>query len=286
MQAVANLYTAEYTASTPVRRHFRFAILEDPDPGPKTQSHDTLLVKAVYSGLTGRRVKDVHLQDIRSISWIRFLVYFSYIISIAFFITSIAITVFGIQTATFCQVAIYFCIGFLVAGRVTIQLFLVERAHIANLDYLRRRDDPMWRITTALLALFAIFLTTWACLNPVAYIANKDGLCRKGIPAEVVAPLEVYEFVSNTLLTGVFVVMLRRTRRCELFPSVPERFTIFGNAIKSHIFKSSTPRQDTDVEMVEIGPVSATVILPPSTQPCNLRGLVFRSLIGTLLILG
>ncbi|KAI4836209.1 hypothetical protein E4T45_09862 [Aureobasidium sp. EXF-8846] len=80
--------------------------------------------------------------------------------------------------------------------------------------------------------------------------------------------------------------MLRRTRRCELFPSVPERFTIFGNVFKSHIFNTSTPRQGTDVEMVEIGPASATAILPPSTQPCKLRGLVFRSLIGTLLILG
>jgi hypothetical protein len=246
---------------------------------------------------TGRRIKEVRWQTINKVSYIRCLVYSSYILSIAFFITSLIISGIGIHTAAFCQTTINFCIGFLMSGRFTIQLFLVERAHIANLDYLRRRDDPMWLISTSLVLAFGTFVTLWAYLNPVAYIANSDGLCRKGIPPEVVAPLEVYECVSYILLTGVFVVMLRRTRQTELFPRVPQRFTTFGKALKRLVdvlnpaaakkvmVKNSAMTKKTVVETVELGD-EPVIVLPASTQPCKLRGLVYKSLIGTVLILG
>jgi hypothetical protein len=236
----------------------------------------------------GRRVKEVRWQSIRHISWIRFLVYASYIVSIAFFITAISISGVGIHTEGFCRTAIYFCIGFLFTGRLTTQLFLIERAHIANLDYLRRRDDPIWLLSTASVGFFATFLLIWMFLNPVAYIANNDGRCRKGLPPEVVAPLEVYEIVTYIVLTGVFIMILRRTRRTELFPSVPERFVTFGKALNrlSHVGRPSSMRKNNDIELVEVESTSHGVILPASTRPCELRGVAHKSLIGTFLILG
>jgi len=278
-----------------------FAIFEDDKPGPRAhQNHkDTLIVTAIYSSLTclpllltcylfWRRVRDVRWQTIRYISWIRFLVYASYIVSIAFFITAISISGVGIRTNGFCRTAIYFCIGFLFMGRLTTQLFLIERAHVANLDYLRRRDDPIWLLSTASVGFFATFLLIWMFLNPVAYIANSDGRCRKGLPREVVAPLEVYEIVTYIVLTGVFIMILRRTRRTELFPSVPERFVTFGKALNrlSHVGRPGSMRKNNDVELVEVDPTSHGVILPASTRPCELRGVAYKSLIGTFLILG
>lgn len=126
-------------------------------------------------------------------------------------------------------------------------------------------------------------------LNPVAYMANNDGRCRKGLPREVVAPLEVYEIVTYIVLTGVFIMILRRTRRTELFPSVPERFITFGKALNriNHVGRpSSSTNKNADVELVEVDTTSDVVVLPASTRPCRIRGLAHKSLIGTFLILG
>ncbi|KAG9530567.1 hypothetical protein KCU93_g2592, partial [Aureobasidium melanogenum] len=280
------------------RRHL-FAIFEDDHPGPRAHQHDNVPGRAIYSAVSflplvltcylfWRRVKEVRWHTIRHISWIRFLVYASYIVSIAFFITSISISGVGIQTSGFCRTAIYFCIGFLFVGRLTTQLFLIERAHIANLDYLRRRDDPIWILSTACVGVFATFLFIWAYLNPVAYIANNDGKCRKGIPPVVVAPLEIYEFVTYAVLTGVFIVMLRRTRRTELFPAVPERFVTFGKTLNrlSHTAKPGSIKKGVDTHAVEVDSTASGIVLPASTRPSKLRGLAYKSLIGTILILG
>ncbi|KAI4716767.1 hypothetical protein E4T48_07067 [Aureobasidium sp. EXF-10727] len=281
-----------------LRRHL-FAVFEDDQPGPRAHQHSSVLGRAIYSALSclplaltcymfWRRVKEVRWHTIRHISWIRFLVYASYIVSIAFFITSISISGVGIHTGGFCRTAIYFCIAFLFVGRLTTQLFLIERAHIANLDYLRRRDDPIWILSTACVGVFATFLLVWAFLNPVAYIANNDGRCRKGIPPEVVAPLEIYEVITYVLLTGVFIVMLRRTRRTELFPPVPERFVTFGKALNrlSHAARPGSIKKSLEAQEVEVDSAASGIVLPPSTKPCKLRGLALKSLIGTILILG
>lgn len=299
-----------------LRRHL-FAIFEDDQPRPRAHQHNTVPGRAIYSALScfplvltcylfckytlgtsclayipnilpGRRVKEVRWHTIRHISWIRFLVYASYIVSIAFFITSISISGVGIQTGGFCRTAIYFCIGFLFIGRLTTQLFLIERAHIANLDYLRRRDDPIWILSTACVGIFASFLLIWAFLNPVAYIANNDGRCRKGIPPAVVAPLEIYEVVTYVVLTGVFIMMLRRTRRTELFPPVPERFVTFGKKLNrlSHVARPGSIKKGVDTHAVEFDSTASGIVLPASTRPCKLRGLAYKSLIGTILILG
>ncbi|KAI4737891.1 hypothetical protein E4T50_11616 [Aureobasidium sp. EXF-12298] len=276
-----------------------FAIFEDDQPGPKVPQQSSLPGIAIYSSLSclpllltcylfWRRVKEVRWQSIRHISWIRFLVYASYIVSIAFFITAISISGVGIHTSGFCKTAIYFCIGFLFTGRLTTQLFLIERAHIANLDYLRRRDDPIWILSTASVGIFATFLLIWMFLNPVAYMANNDGRCRKGLPREVVAPLEVYEIVTYIVLTAVFIMILRRTRRTELFPSVPERFVTFGKALNriSHIGRPGSSKKIADAELVEVDSTAIGIVLPASTRPCRIRGLAHKSLIGTFLILG
>ncbi|KAK6008435.1 hypothetical protein QM012_000338 [Aureobasidium pullulans] len=281
-----------------LRRHL-FAILEDDHPGPRAHQHNTIPGRAIYSALSflplvltcylfWRRVKEVRWHTIRHISWIRFLVYASYIVSIAFFITSISISGVGIETGGFCRTAIYFCIAFLFTGRLTTQLFLIERAHIANLDYLRRRDDPIWILSTACVGVFATFLLIWAFLNPIAYIANNDGRCRKGIPPAVVAPLEIYEAVTYAVLTGVFIIMLRRTRRTELFPSVPERFVTFGKTLNrlSHVGRPGSVKKGAGVDVVEVDSTLSGIVLPASTRPCKLRGLALKSLIGTILILG
>ncbi|CAC9885648.1 unnamed protein product [Aureobasidium pullulans] len=229
-----------------IRRRL-FAIFDDDNPDPVSHHFGSVLGRALYSGLT---------------------------------ILPLLLTCY--------LFSIYFCIAFLFVGRLTTQWFLIERAHIANLDYLRRRDDPIWILSTVCVGVFATFLFVWAFLNPVAYIANSDGRCRKGIPPEVVAPLEIYESITYIMLTGVFVVMLRRTRQCELFPSVPERFTTFSRKLSrfSHVTRPGSAKKSADIEEVEIDTFSSAIILPASTRPCKLRGLAYKSLIGTILILG
>jgi hypothetical protein len=51
MPALGGFGAAVGAMVVPVRRHFLYAILEDPKHGPKTEASNTVLAKALYSGL-------------------------------------------------------------------------------------------------------------------------------------------------------------------------------------------------------------------------------------------
>lgn len=155
-------------------------------------------------------------------SYIRGLLLVSYVLAITFMVTALTFTGVGIPTLTDCRSAIYICIFFLFASKATLQLFLVERAHVANINYLRRRDDPVWLAAMAVLGTAGVAVMGWTYANPVAFIAESDGMCRKGLPPKVVVPVQVLDTVCNMVLTGLFIAMLKRTKGCEPFDARDE----------------------------------------------------------------
>lgn len=181
----------------------------------------------------------------------------SYIIAIVFSLSSFALVVHGIKTLELCRNSIYICIGFLFAGKIAMQLFLIERAHVANVNYLRRRDDPFWWISMGVTAIAVVGLTVWTYINPVYFMSPKDGRCRKGLPPNVVAPLQAYEITLNIILTIVFVRMLQRSKQQALFAKRPQAYNDVNSTVRSAVSKvkglagSKTASKNTKEEEIE-----------------------------------
>lgn len=275
---------------------FLFCTSRSPSQISSTLSFDNFLYPDEDSNtLTAdRRLRRSRLKDLLNINYIRTLVYANYIIGIVFCTTALIITCVGIHDFTDCRNAIYVCIGFLVASKALMQLFLAERAHVANINYVRRRDDPVWLFSVAAIVVLGLPVTVWTFLSPVVYIGKLDGRCRKGLPPKVVAPIQVCEILLNTILTIMFITILRRTRRCELFPTElihePRRLHRWYKLTRSKIMQIVRPGKEDVLSSME--PFNDelnrtdSVVLPPSTQPSRLHGLARKSLLGTLMILG
>lgn len=202
------------------------------------------------------------------------------------------------------------------------QLFLIERAHVANINYLRRRDDPVWWVNMIFSAVAVIALTVWTYLNPVYFMSPEDGRCRNGLPPNVVGPLQAYELVLNTILTINFLRLLKRAKQVrtkqqamvgrplqsfdeskeEIAPnSVPERST--RPPLGSHRTTfDSIATQMANFRIIPVPSVmtvpgekmdgaqavdleSAHIVLPASKGQTRLRNLARKSLVGTLLML-
>lgn len=165
-------------------------------------------------------------------------------------------------------------------------------------------------------------LTIWTYMNPVYYMDRQSGRCHKGLPPNVVAPIQAFEMALNILLTIVFVRMLRRTRMCELFAKNPERESPLNVIAQSAnwvarkvkrlltSFKKSASEEHAMGNVAPAASASATApttsfassaklvkggdlfdveeiaVLPASIRPSRLRNLAWKSLIGTLFCLG
>lgn len=228
-------------------------------------------------------------------NYIRLLVLSSYLLAIAFSVCSAGFVLHGIRDFDLCRNAIYVCIGFLFTGKTVTQLFLIERAHVANINYMRRRDDPIWWISMGISGLAVISLTVWTCRNPVYYMSFEDGRCRKGLPPNVVGPIQAYEILLNLVLTVTFVKMLQRSKKTAFFAK-PEKVSVLaetfrraarkvsllsdrrmeGHAIERTIDNKSSAT--ASIEMSELPNKAVTtnineamVVLPAITRPSKLR---------------
>ncbi|KAL1296521.1 hypothetical protein AAFC00_000030 [Neodothiora populina] len=252
-------------------------------------------------------------------TYIRLLVLSAYIIAIAFSISSISMVFAGVSTLDRCRNSVYACMAFLFAGKLAMQLFLIERAHIANIHCPRRRDDPVWWISMSFVCVSVVALSVWTCLNPVYYMNTTTGRCMKGLPPNVVAPLQAYEVAVNLALTAVFIRILQKSKqrsalsgRRESICNVRAKIESVVGKFKTSITKakttsesvvqvtkppsssepgfprsSSSPAPDEITETKKDLDVEAVAItLPASTRGKNkLRNLAGKSLMGTLAIL-
>ena len=265
-----------------------------------------------------RRCRRLTFKTLRHMTYVRFLVLMSYLLSMAFSMSAIALVAHGISSLSICRSAIYVCIFFLFTGKMTMQLFLIERMHVANINYLRRRDDPVWWASMATVAVAGTALFVWTYVNPVYYMSSTDGRCRKGLPPNVVGPIQAAELSLNLVLTLVFLQMLNRSRRTELFAGEPQRIDEMTESLKATARKlkhlparfgpkpkgvvimdesmNSTvsdvspedstiikPKMSREGKSSELQPIP--VILPASTKPSRLRNLARKSLIGTILMM-
>ncbi|OQO04662.1 hypothetical protein B0A48_09584 [Cryoendolithus antarcticus] len=152
----------------------------------------------------------IRLHKIKDTSLIRILVLLLTTVAIAFVaIAEVLEAGFDLDTIGSCRAAIYLCIILYVGSKVLVQLFLVERVHIINTHLHSRRQDRLWILSIAILAVgFGIILTI-ALVNPIANFGDEHQVCNIGVPITVTIPLISYDILLNVALTGIFINLLR-----------------------------------------------------------------------------
>ncbi|KAF2004433.1 hypothetical protein P154DRAFT_426697 [Amniculicola lignicola CBS 123094] len=243
---------------------------------PVTRTAYTVVSLACISllaGILGYRAKHMEWHTIRSLNFTRVLVLIQNFLALSF-VTSAAIVEsgMGLATQTICHSAVMICLGFYVGGKVTMYVFLVERAHAMRAPYMQRLHDWIW-----LLGMFTVgagfgSIAIVGFLWPIAHMSSTGGRCRIGLPFKVTIPLLTFDGIINIALTGIFVYLLRpllRFRGGTHNPSIP------ANKVSKSIRRVLEGKRSSNTDVY---PVNQQFLK-------SIEALLWKSLIGSVLVM-
>lgn len=134
-----------------------------------------------------------------------------YFFGIAFDLSA-AVTVAGMglrqETMKGCKGAMYVCLVFYCATKITVQLFLIERAHAVKKQMDQRIKDTFYTTFAGVIIVGFGTIAILAFIAPVGIVDEGDGQCRIGLPRKAVMVLMVYDILINLILTGAFLIKL------------------------------------------------------------------------------
>ncbi|KAK6432508.1 hypothetical protein LTR95_011325 [Oleoguttula sp. CCFEE 5521] len=234
------------------------------------------------------------LDKIKGTSLIRILVLLLTTVAIAFVaIAEVLEGAFDLGTIGSCRAAIYLCIMLYVGSKVLVQLFLVERVHVIKTHLHSRRQDRLWLLSIAILAVgFGIILTV-ALVNPIADFGGEHQVCSIGVPITVTIPLISYDILLNVALTGIFINLLRpllafRNRNSILLtpPLIDQSFNNSKIGLRTNASSNSRPLSNESLAgPTQIQPSTVIVSSRDGTNVEPLKQLIYKSLVGAVAIL-
>ena len=258
--------------------------------------------------VTGRRRSQmVWRRSVRETPFIQMIVMASYVLAICYQLASIIFCATGVPSLVSCATSWYLCIPVYFAFKLALEMFLIERAHAANIQYTTRRADPVWMLATGSTLILGNGLMIWALCNPNLYMAARDGRCRSTVLPKVIAPAQAYDTIINVFLTASFYRSLRSTEKrltramsCSVSVDkqhVPQnRWYHIGQHCSRWFWRSfetskppareSVPTKDSAIHptvQVTADPINIAAQNPAQSR--NLHRLAQRSVIGTLLLL-
>ena len=174
---------------------------------------------------------------------IRALVISVYLLGICF-ILSAALLQFGVglDTRSRCKAAIILCLVFYVGGKVMMYTFLCERMHAIRHTYLSRWRDNFWLISIVVVLLGFGTIAIFCFIEPVAQMSPVDGKCRIGLPFKITLPLLIYDIITNTSLTAVFLYLVRPYMRKGLPNFTPSWLLGIYQKARQVIGRSAGPK--------------------------------------------
>lgn len=201
-----------------------------------------------------------------------------------------------LSTIESCRAAIYTCLVFYVSAKITVQVFLCERAHAIRAHLFTRFRDIIWLVSMAITVFGFGAVATVAFIFPIATKSAEDGRCRIGLPYKVSIPLLGLDCIVSVALTGVFLYLLRPFLKPHANLAAPSVSLCqeLGSRHPSSIYiiksvtvsKSQRPSgEDDGTAMAHMGgsrPQDPIIITRRSSK---LHRLAVRSLIGGILVL-
>lgn len=152
-------------------------------------------------------------------------------------------------------------------------VFLVERAHALRAPYMKRSRDWIWLGGMITIACGFGSIAICGFIWPIANLSEIDGRCRIGLPFRVTIPLLTFDVVINTLLTGVFVYLLRPLLRFSVRATEVAPTTLFANGVR-RILK----RPHGGSNSLDVCPINHHSFK-------SIERLLWKSLIGSVLIM-
>lgn len=195
-----------------------------------------------------------------------------YCLAISFVVSAAVVeSGLGLSSPSVCHAAIFICLTFYVGGKVAVYTFLVERAHALRAPYMRRSRDWIW--LGGMLTIACGFGSIAVCgfVWPIANLSQDDGRCRIGLPYKVTIPLLSFDVVINTLLTAIFIYLLRPLLRFGGLSNEEVPASRFTKGVRI-ILKSSSRGGSVDV-------------YPNRNFLKSIETLLWKSFIGSLLIM-
>ncbi|KAK7180838.1 hypothetical protein PSPO01_13118 [Paraphaeosphaeria sporulosa] len=232
-----------------------------------------LMCNALLTGILGYRVRQIEHQHIRSLTLTRILVVILGCLAI-FFVSSATIVEsgLGLSTSAVCHAAIIICLVFYVSCKAVMYIFLVERAHALRAPYMKRSRDWIWLGGMMTIACgfgsIAVCGFTW----PIANLSEIDGRCRIGLPFRVTIPLLSFDVAINTLLTGIFVHLLRPLLRFNVQANEAAPITAFARGVRRVLRPHG-------------GPTSLDVYAMNHQSFKSIERLLWKSLTGSILVM-
>jgi hypothetical protein len=191
------------------------------------------------------------------------LVLIIYILVLAFILTSaVLVSGQGLTTYTICRAGVRACLFLYTFTKAAILLFLVERIHVVRAPFFNRRKDKIYLACLATVIVAFVPVVVHSYLNPVTSMDPSNGRCYFGISGSASIPILAVSTFVDIVLTGVFFYLLRP----KLAPTTP-------------------PTNLYSVKSLCTGKVPlAPITLSQTTVQRDLRTLLWKSLIGSLLI--
>ncbi|KAH6622210.1 hypothetical protein C7974DRAFT_217982 [Boeremia exigua] len=233
----------------------------------------SMLCMAILGGLIGYRVRQIRRKDLEHLCFAHVLICLLYVLSMCFvFAAAVVKSGLGLSSFGICRTAIFLCLSFYVLSKISMYLFLAERAHAIRAPFKRRLHDWLWVIGTGAVITGFGGLGIAAFLNPVTEMSPIDGLCRIGIPRYITIPLVVYDVGINAFLTLTFVYLLGPMIRAGTLPDKTLPATRFAECFSGICERS---RRRTGVLVADRG--NQHVVR-------KLEKLIWKTFIGSVLV--
>ncbi|KAF2733974.1 hypothetical protein EJ04DRAFT_437984, partial [Polyplosphaeria fusca] len=127
----------------------------------------------------------------------------------------------SLTTDARCHAAVIICLGFYTVAKIALYVFLLERAHVARAPTMQRHTQDWIWITGILIIIFGFGALSTACYMFERHsMSSVDGECRIGIAPVASYFLFGFDFLTNLILTVVFIILLRPVLRfrCQREP--------------------------------------------------------------------
>ncbi|KAF2641391.1 hypothetical protein P280DRAFT_397991 [Massarina eburnea CBS 473.64] len=168
----------------------------------------------------------------------------------------------GLFTDRLCFASGWICLILYTFAKFVIYIFLIQRVHVVRAPFV-----PLWR-DWVYLALLVLTSTSFLSVAINAYLSviiqlHSNGRCYIGIPGKASIPFMAVDIFCNIVLTAVFVYLLRPVIK------------VHGVSMFSGVLRASRHN----------APVATTRDAQDTTVHKNIRILLWKSLIGSILVM-
>ncbi|KAF2125334.1 hypothetical protein P153DRAFT_389497 [Dothidotthia symphoricarpi CBS 119687] len=235
---------ATVSLSQPAGLHVRDEsriIITDPDTGRSFVAGGTSTDRTIFNTVSlfcaillgvlfGQRVKTLKNNILRKRTFTSILVLVLFIFGFGFvFCATVVETGQNLRTHQLCYSAAMICLVFYTGNKLTIYIFLLERARVVRAPFFPRRKDHIWLAGMFILLGGFGTIAIIGYLSPTVELSKLDGKCRIGLPSKVSFPLLSFDVGVNFMLTGLFFWLLSPVIDLRSLLSVKG---VFGNGIK------------------------------------------------------